>query len=48
MSSEIIDERIKRFIEIMESEYNWVFDEEEAQDIISVLDRINNEFDGVR
>ena len=41
--NEIVDERIKRFIEIMDKEYRWEFTEEDAKDVIEVLDRIAKE-----
>ena len=46
--SEIKDERVKRFCEIMDEQYNWEFNAEEATDVISVLDQINEEFDSSR
>ena len=37
------DERIKRFIEIMEKEYSWTFSEDQTEEIYEVVDRVERE-----
>jgi len=41
--SKVMDERISRFIEIMDEEYGIEYEQDEAEDILNTVDRINRE-----